>query len=117
MISTGLARLAAAGVTALTALASGLLATPAAAGTAPVAGTALAAGTAPAKPAVSVKTPTVSPQRYVGRCPATLTFSAKVRLKVRGKTTVAYRWVLSNGAKSAVKTTTVKGNGIKTVTL
>nr|MBO2475539.1 hypothetical protein [Actinomycetales bacterium] len=47
MISTGLARLAAAGVTALTALASGLLATPAAAGTAPVASTALAAGTAP----------------------------------------------------------------------
>lgn len=105
MISAGLTRLAAVGAAALTAMASGLLATPA------------AASTAPAKRVVSVSTPKVSPQRYDGRCPATITFSAKVKLKVRGKTTVAYRWLRSDGAKSAVKTRTVKGKGVKTVTL
>lgn len=93
MISTGLARLAAVGVTVLTAMASGLVATPAAATT-----------PAPAKPAVSVSTPKASPQRHAGRCPVTVTFSAKVKLKARGKTTVAYRWLRGDGSKSKVKT-------------
>lgn len=105
MISTGLARLAAVGVAALTAMASGLVTTPA------------AAATAPAKRVVSVSTPKVSSPRYVGRCPATLTFSAKVKLKVHGKTTIAYRWLRNGGSKSAVKTRTVKGKGVKTVAL
>ncbi|MBX6167004.1 MAG: hypothetical protein IRY84_05090 [Thermobispora bispora] len=105
MISSGLARLAAVGVAALTVMASGLVTTPA------------AASATPAKRVVSVSTPTVSSPRYAGLCPATLTFSAKVKLKVRGKTTIAYRWLRSGGSKSAVKTRTVKGMGVKTVAL
>jgi len=105
MISKGLARLAAVGVAALTAMTSGLVITPA------------AASTAPAKVPVSVSTPKASPKRYVGRCPTTVTFSSRVKLKVRGKTTIAYRWLRSDGSKSAVKTKVVKGKGVKTLVL
>lgn len=106
MISSGLARLAAVGAAALTVAGSGLVATPAA-----------AAGAPAKKPAVSVSTPTASPQRHFGRCPATVTFSAKVRLKVKGTTTLRYRWLRGDGSTSAVKTRTVKGSGTKTVTV
>jgi len=106
MFSRGLARLAAVGAAALTAVGSGLVATPAAAAGAPV-----------KKPVVSVSTPTASPQGHVGKCPVTVTFAAKVRLKVRGKATVAYRWLRGDGSRSAVRTRTVKGRGVKTVTV
>ncbi len=102
---TGLARLAAVGVTALATMAAGLVATPA------------AASSTSSKPKVSVSTPEVSPKRYNGACPVTVTFSAKVKVKVSGKTTIAYRWLRGDGSKSKVKKQVVKGKGVKTVAL
>jgi len=105
MMSAGLARLAAVGVAVLATTATSLVATPA------------AASTAPSKPKVSVSTPTATPKRFAGACPVTVTFSAKVKVKVRGKTTVAYRWLRGDGSKSKVKTRVVKGWGVRTVAL
>lgn len=104
MIRRRIARLAV-GAAVLTAVASGLLATRA------------AAGPASSTSTVSVSTPSASKQRHTGKCPTTITFSSKVTLKVSGKTTLSYRWLHGDGSKSTVKTQTVRGNGTKTVTV
>ena len=105
MISIGLGRRVAVGAAALACIASGLLATPA------------AAGSKSTRSTVSVSAPAASPERYGGTCPVTVSFAAKVSLTVDGKATLAYRWLRSDGSKSAVKTFTVRGSGKRTVTL
>ncbi len=93
------------------AVTAGLLAVPGVAAAAP------STDDAPAKPTVSVSAPSATPQRFTGNCPVTVTFSAKVTLKLDGKTTISYRWVSDEGATSGVKSQTVAGRGTKTVTL
>ena len=117
MLRRGLVR-AAAGATVLAAVVSGLAAVPAQAAT----GGGTAAGVAVSKPkpskpspVVSVTTPKVSLKDYRGACPVTLTFTAKVRVKVNGKLTLAYRWLRGDGSKSKVKTRVVRGRGVRTV--
>ncbi|MBB2913167.1 hypothetical protein FHS43_004465 [Streptosporangium becharense] len=56
---------------------------------------------------VSVGNVKAGPARYSGACPTTVGFSAS--LVARGSGTVRYRWVRSDGTRSAVKTVTVKG--------
>lgn len=116
-MKSGLARKLAAvgaGAAMLATMATGLLATPAAAASASTAGKATSSHT---KPAVSVGTPKVSLSNYKGDCPVRVTFSSRIKVKaVKGKTTVAYRWLRGNGSKSSVKTFTV-GKGVKYVTV
>lgn len=107
MMSAGLARRAAAfGISAavLAALTAGL-----------TAGPAQAAGKA--KPKVSVSTPTASPKAHEGSCPVKVDVSAKVKVPVKGKTELAYRWLHGDGSKSKVKVVKLKGKGTKTVTV
>ncbi|MBB5821069.1 hypothetical protein F4562_004131 [Streptosporangium becharense] len=93
-------------------MATGLLATPAAAATGS------AASAAKPKPAVSVGTPKASPSKYKGDCPVNVTFSSKIKVKaVAGKTTVAYRWLYGDGSKGKVKTFTFRGKGVKSFTV
>ena len=47
-----------------------------------------------------------------------MTFSSKIKVKaVKGKTTVAYRWLHGDGSKGKVKTFTFRGKGVKTFTV
>ncbi|MEV4577221.1 hypothetical protein AB0K16_28660 [Nonomuraea jabiensis] len=111
MKSVGLARKAAAfGASAavLAALAAGLVASPAQAAT---------AATAKAAPKVSVSTPSVSAGDYEGTCPVKVNFSAKIKVPVKGKTELAYRWLHGDGSKSKVKVIKLKGKGTKSVTV
>lgn len=108
MKSTGPARRLAAvgaGVAVLATMVTGSVAAP------------VAASAAPSKPTVSATTPKASPKHHEGACPVTVTFSAKVKVKVAGKTTVAYRWLRGDGSKSKTKTRTLKGKGLKTITV
>ncbi|MFC5830505.1 hypothetical protein [Nonomuraea insulae] len=114
MMSVGLARRAAAfGASAavLAAMAAGLVAGPAQAAT----------STKAAKPAsgpkVSVTAPKASPGDYEGSCPVKVNFSAKIKVPVKGKTELAYRWLHGDGSKSKVKVVKLKGKGTKTVTV
>ncbi|MBB2911511.1 hypothetical protein FHS43_002784 [Streptosporangium becharense] len=81
------------------------------AGPAPLAsattGAVTAAGGSAAQVRVSVGNVKAGPARYSGACPTTVGFSAS--LVARGSGTVRYRWVRSDGTRSAVKTVTVKG--------
>ncbi|MFE3448413.1 hypothetical protein ACFXJ8_05700 [Nonomuraea sp. NPDC059194] len=117
MKSSGLARrVAAFGATTavLAALVTGLAAAPAQAATTAKAGTLSAA--AKAKPlAVSVSTPKASIRNYEGACPVNVKFSAKIKVKLKGKTTVAWRWLHGDGSKGKVQTKKVAGNGVKTI--
>ncbi|MEV8636015.1 hypothetical protein AB0395_30595 [Streptosporangium sp. NPDC051023] len=100
----------------LATMATGLLASPAAAASASNQ-TAVSAVAKP-KPAVSAGTPKASPAHYEGRCPAKVTFSSTIKVKaVAAKTTVAYRWLRGDGSKSQVKTLVLKGKGVKGVTV
>ncbi|GAA2861725.1 hypothetical protein GCM10010517_20490 [Streptosporangium fragile] len=97
-------------------MATGLLATPAAA--AGGSGAAPASAAAKPRPAVSAGTPKASPSNYKGDCPVNVTFSSKIKVKaVKGKTTVAYRWLRGDGSKSKVKTFTFRGKGVKSFTV
>lgn len=110
MMSVGLARKAAAfGASAavLAALGAGLVSSPAQAAT----------KTAAAKSKVAVSTPKASDKSYEGSCPVKVNFSAKIKVPVKGKTKLAYRWLHGDGSKSKVKTITLKGKGTKTVTV
>ncbi|MFC5817047.1 hypothetical protein [Nonomuraea harbinensis] len=69
------------------------------------------------KPKVSVSTPKASDRDYQGSCPANITFSATVKVKLKGKTTVAYRWLHGDGSKSKVKTVKVSAKGTKSIKL
>ncbi|MGW4957763.1 hypothetical protein ACWEPL_11090 [Nonomuraea sp. NPDC004186] len=111
MKSVGLARKAAAfGASAavLAALAAGLVASPAQAAT---------AATTKAAPKVSVSTPAVSAGDYEGACPVKVNFSAKIKVPVRGKTELAYRWLHGDGSKGKVKVLKLSGKGTKSVTV
>ena len=118
-MTSGLARRLAAtgaGAAMLATMATGLLASPAAAasGSNQTAASAVAAP----RPSVSAGTPKVSLSNPAGRCPTKVTFTSKIKVKaVAGRTTVAYRWLRGDGSKSNVKTLTLKGKGTKSVTV
>ncbi len=110
MKSTGLVRrlaAAGAGVAVLATMAIGLTAGSASASTA----------TTTAAKGVYATVPVASPKHFEGECPVDVTFTSKIRVKVNGKTTVAYRWLRGDGSKSKVKTLTVRGKGNKYVTV
>ncbi|MEV0380662.1 hypothetical protein [Nonomuraea sp. NPDC050643] len=114
MMSVGLARKAAAfGASAavLSALAAGLVAGPA------QAATSAAAGKATSGPKASVSAPKASPGDFDGSCPAKVNFSAKIKVPVKGKTELAYRWLHGDGSKSKVNVIKLKGKGTKSVTV
>jgi hypothetical protein len=84
MKSTGLMRRFAAlgaGVAMAATMVTGLFAAPAAATTGTVAGGAAAAK---GSPIVSATRPWVSEDDYAGECPVTVTFTSKIRVKLRG---------------------------------
>ncbi|TMR97628.1 hypothetical protein [Nonomuraea basaltis] len=94
----------------LAALTAGLMASPA------QAATAATASEATSGPKVSVSTPKASPRKYEGSCPVKVNFSAKIKVSVKGKTELAYRWLHGDGSKSKVKVVKLTGKGTKTVT-
>ncbi|MEV0823492.1 hypothetical protein [Nonomuraea rubra] len=105
MMSVGLARKAAAfGASAavLAALSAGLMSSPAQA----------ASG-----PKVAVSAPKATPGDYDGSCPTKINFSAKIKVPVKGKTELAYRWLHGDGSKSKVSVIKLSGKGTKTVTV
>ncbi|MFC4008304.1 hypothetical protein ACFOY2_13820 [Nonomuraea purpurea] len=111
MMSVGLARkAAAAGASAavLAALAAGLVASPAQAAT---------ATKSTSKGKVSVYTPKASDRDFEGACPVKVNFSSKIKVAVKGKTELAYRWLHGDGSKGKVNVIRLKGNGTKTVTV
>ncbi|GAA3674067.1 hypothetical protein GCM10022224_042990 [Nonomuraea antimicrobica] len=122
-MSVGLARKAAAfGASAavLATLAAGLVAGPAQAAASATASTATAAkakSTSKSASKVSVSTPTASTRNYEGGCPVKVNFSAKVKVSLKGKTELAYRWLHGDGSKSKVKVVKLSGKGTKTVTV
>ncbi|MCF6468065.1 hypothetical protein FAF44_06565 [Nonomuraea sp. MG754425] len=109
MMSVGLARKAAAfGASAavLAALSAGLMSSPAQAAT-----------SAKAAPKVSVSAPKATPGDYQGSCPSKVNFAAQIKVPVKGKTELAYRWLHGDGSKSKVSVIKLKGKGTKTVTV
>ncbi|MGI5286836.1 hypothetical protein ACQEVF_26350 [Nonomuraea polychroma] len=90
----------------LAALTAGLVASPAQAATATKGG-----------PKVSATAPKATPSKYEGSCPVKVNFSAKIKVPVKGKTELAYRWLHGDGSKSKVKVIKLKGKGVKTVTV
>ncbi|WP_344483575.1 hypothetical protein [Nonomuraea monospora] len=106
-MSVGLARRAAAfGASAvvLAGLSAGLMSSPAQAAT-------------KAAPKVSVSAPKATPGDYEGSCPTKVNFSAQIKVPVKGKTELAYRWLHGDGSKSKVSVIKLKGKGVKTVTV
>ncbi|SDI83832.1 hypothetical protein [Nonomuraea jiangxiensis] len=113
MMSVGLARkAAAAGASAavLAALGAGLVASPAQAAT-----SATAAASKTAK--VSVSTPKAAVRDYEGSCPTEVDFSATIKVPVKGKTKLSYRWLHGDGSKGKVRSLTLTGKGTKSVTV
>ncbi|MEU4230241.1 hypothetical protein AB0F17_38625 [Nonomuraea sp. NPDC026600] len=120
MKSSPLARKAAAfGASAavLGAMIAGLAAAPAQASTQATAGKAGTAATTStkARPKVSVSTPKASARDYEGACPVKVGITAKVNVKLDGKTDLAYRWLHGDGSKGKVKVLKLKGHGTKSV--
>ncbi|MBB5962740.1 hypothetical protein [Planomonospora venezuelensis] len=103
-----------AGAAMLATMATGLLATPAAAASG---STQAGKSTSSAAPKASVFAGTPKASYKGDDCPVRVTFSSNIKVKaVKGKTTVAYRWLHGDGSKSKVKTFTV-GKGVKNVTV
>ncbi|SEG99084.1 hypothetical protein SAMN05444920_112210 [Nonomuraea solani] len=106
MMSVGLVRkVCAFGASAavLSALAAGLVASPAQAAT--------------AGPKVAVSAPKASPGDFEGSCPAKVNFASTIKVPVKGKTELAYRWLHGDGSKSKVKVIKLTGKGTKSVTV
>jgi hypothetical protein len=61
--------------------------------------------------------PKAKPVKYEGDCPVKVNFSAKIKVPVKGKTKLAYRWLHGDGSKSKVHVIKLKGKGTKTVTV
>ena len=61
--------------------------------------------------------PVATPKNHKGECPVDVTFTSKIKVKVKGKTTVSYRWLHGDGSKSKVKKVTLRGNGVKYLTV
>ncbi|WP_188192624.1 hypothetical protein [Nonomuraea sp. SYSU D8015] len=89
----------------LAALAAGLVAAPA------------QAATSKAGPKVAVSAPKATPGKYEGSCPVKVNFSAKIKVPLKGKTELAYRWLHGDGSKGKVQVIKLKGKGTKTVTV
>ncbi|HEX4816395.1 MAG TPA: hypothetical protein VFV66_26950 [Nonomuraea sp.] len=68
-------------------------------------------------PKVAASAPKAKPSAYEGDCPVKVTFSAKIKVPVKGKTKLAYRWLHGDGSKSKVSVIKLKGKGTKTVTV
>ncbi|MFI6599020.1 hypothetical protein ACIBHX_22405 [Nonomuraea sp. NPDC050536] len=121
MKSVGLARRAAAfgaSSAVLAAMVTGLVSGPAQAATPAAAGKAApaaAAGQAGHKPKVSITAPKASTGDYQGTCPVKVNFSSTIKVAVKGKTELAYRWVHGDGSKGKVKVVKLKGHGNKYV--
>lgn len=121
MKSVGLARRAAAfsaSAAVLAAMVTGLVSGPAQAATPAAAGKAVqaaAAGTAGHKPKVSITTPKATPGDYQGACPVKVNLSSTIKVPVKGKTELAYRWLHGDGSKGKVKVVKLKGHGNKYV--
>ncbi|MEU7858866.1 hypothetical protein [Nonomuraea sp. NPDC049141] len=119
MKSSPLARKAAAfgaSTAVLGAMIAGLAAAPAQASTQATAGKAgTAATSSKARPKVSVSTPKASTRDYDGACPVKVGITAKVNVKLDGKTDLAYRWLHGDGSKGKVKVLKLKGHGTKSV--
>ncbi|AQZ68707.1 unnamed protein product [[Actinomadura] parvosata subsp. kistnae] len=88
----------------LAGLSAGLLSSPAQAAT-------------KAAPKVSVSAPKASPGDYEGSCPTKINFAAQIKVPVKGKTELAYRWLHGDGSKGKVNVIKLKGHGTKTVTV
>ncbi|MEU6999606.1 hypothetical protein [Nonomuraea sp. NPDC046570] len=105
----------------LAAMVTGLMATPSQAATASTAAKAATATAAKPKPrfspSVSLTTPKASPGDYSGSCPVKISFSSKIKVKLKGKTEVAYRWLHGDGSKSKVKVVKLSGKGTKSFTV
>ncbi|WP_327089350.1 hypothetical protein OIE66_01630 [Nonomuraea sp. NBC_01738] len=102
----------------LAAMVSGLMANPAAAATQSSTGAAAgktAASASKSKPKVSVTAPKVSIGDYQGSCPVKVDFSAKIKVSVKGKTELAYRWLHGDGSKGKVRVIKLKGSKSVTV--
>ncbi|MEW9554214.1 hypothetical protein [Nonomuraea sp. NPDC050783] len=91
---------------ALAALTAGMVATPAQASTAGKGGV-----------KVSATAPQAKPGKYEGDCPVKVDFSARIKVSVKGKTELAYRWLHGDGSKGKVSVIRLKGHGTKTVTV
>lgn len=78
-----------------------------------VTGPAQAAHAAPRTAAVKVAKVKASPAKTARACPTTVGYSAVVAVKKRGA--VRYRWVRSDGSRSAIRTLRVKRAGKMTV--
>lgn len=121
MKSAGLVRRVAAfgaSTAVLAAMVSGLMASPAQAATEASAGqasTAAAASTS-SRPKVSVSTPKAADADYQGSCPVKVSFSAKIKVKLDGKTELAYRWLHGDGSKGKVQVVKLSGHGTRYVT-
>lgn len=105
----------------LAAMVTGLMATPSQAATTSTAAKAATATAAKPKPrfspSVSLTTPKASPGDYSGSCPVKINFSSKIKVKLKGKTEVAYRWLHGDGSKSKVKVVKLSGKGTKSFTV
>ncbi|MCK2213200.1 hypothetical protein MF672_005235 [Actinomadura sp. ATCC 31491] len=66
---------------------------------------------------VSATAPKAKPGSYEGDCPVKVSFSAKIKVSVKGKTELAYRWLHGDGSRSKVAVVKLKGHGTKTVTV
>ncbi|NUR84101.1 MAG: hypothetical protein HOY71_08450, partial [Nonomuraea sp.] len=66
---------------------------------------------------VSVTAPKASTGDYQGSCPVKVNFSAKIKVPVKGKTELAYRWLHGDGSKGKVQVVKLKGHGTKSVTV
>ncbi|QYC45037.1 hypothetical protein Nocox_37420 [Nonomuraea coxensis DSM 45129] len=82
-----------------------------------VAGPAQAATAGKTGVKVSATAPKAKPGTYEGDCPVKVNFSAKIKVSVKGKTELAYRWLHGDGSKSKVSVVKLKGKGTKTVTV
>lgn len=100
----------------LGAMVAGLAAAPAQASTQATAGKAgAAAASTKARPKVSVSTPKASSRDNDGSCPVKVDISARINVKLDGKTELAYRWLHGDGSKGKVKVLKLKGHGTKSV--
>lgn len=82
-----------------------------------VAGPAQAATAGKTGVKVSATAPKAKPGKFEGDCPVKVNFSAKIKVSLKGKTDLAYRWLHGDGSKSKVSVIKLKGKGTKSVTV
>ncbi|MEV4289195.1 hypothetical protein AB0K40_27115 [Nonomuraea bangladeshensis] len=82
-----------------------------------VAGPAQAATAGKTGVKVSATAPKAKPGKFEGDCPVKVNFSAKIKVSLKGKTELAYRWLHGDGSKGKVNVIKLKGKGTKSVTV